>query len=155
MRSALLLLVLLATSAPALRAAPASGSSEYLDRFFAFGSTARNIRGTVKKATANRALMVTANSDSAEPTVATAKAREAPAVSGSLTLEEALDRLLAESGLSFRFATADEVIVFTTSESDPARAQLMPHGAFDNPLAGPDAPPRVSLEMRGTCYWYA
>ncbi|WP_305097976.1 CmcJ/NvfI family oxidoreductase [Croceibacterium aestuarii] len=48
----------------------------------------------------------------------------------------------------------DEAIVFKTSESDPARAQLMPHGAFDNPLAGPDAPPRVSLEMRGTCYWY-
>ena len=50
--------------------------------------------------------------------------------------------------------TRDEAIVFKTSESDPARAQLMPHGAFDNPLAGPDAPPRVSLEMRGTCYWF-
>ncbi len=50
--------------------------------------------------------------------------------------------------------TRDEAIVFKTSESDPERAQLMPHGAFDNPLAGPDAPARVSLEMRGTCYWY-
>lgn len=50
--------------------------------------------------------------------------------------------------------TPAEAIVFKTSESDPARAQLMPHGAFDNPLAGPDAPPRVSLEMRGTCYWF-
>ncbi len=50
--------------------------------------------------------------------------------------------------------TPDEAIVFKTSESDPERAQLMPHGAFDNPLAGPDAPARVSLEMRGTCYWY-
>jgi hypothetical protein len=50
--------------------------------------------------------------------------------------------------------TPDEAIVFKTSESDPARAQLMPHGAFDNPLAGADAPPRVSLEMRGTCYWF-
>ena len=48
----------------------------------------------------------------------------------------------------------DEAIVFKTSESDPERAQLMPHGAFDNPLAGEDAPPRVSLEMRGTCYWF-
>jgi hypothetical protein len=47
-----------------------------------------------------------------------------------------------------------EAIVFKTSESDPERAQLMPHGAFDNPLAGEDAPPRVSLEMRGTCYWF-
>jgi hypothetical protein len=51
--------------------------------------------------------------------------------------------------------TPQEAIVFKTSESDPARAQLMPHGAFDNPLAGPDAPPRVSLEMRGTCYWFS
>ena len=51
--------------------------------------------------------------------------------------------------------TPGEAIVFKTSDSDPDRAQLMPHGAFDNPLAGPDAPPRVSLEMRGTCYWFA
>ena len=50
--------------------------------------------------------------------------------------------------------TPAEAIVFKTSESDPARAQLMPHGAFDNPLAPADAPARVSLEMRGTCYWY-
>jgi hypothetical protein len=49
----------------------------------------------------------------------------------------------------------DEAIVFKTSESDLARAQLMAHGAFDNPLAPDDAPPRVSLEMRGTCYWFA
>ncbi|TIX48801.1 CmcJ/NvfI family oxidoreductase [Alteraurantiacibacter aquimixticola] len=51
--------------------------------------------------------------------------------------------------------TPAEALVFKTSESDPARAQLMPHGAFDNPLAGPDAPPRISLEMRGTAYWFA
>lgn len=50
--------------------------------------------------------------------------------------------------------TRDEAIVFKTSESDPERAQMMPHGAFDNPLAPADAPARVSLEMRGTCYWY-
>jgi len=50
--------------------------------------------------------------------------------------------------------TPQEAIVFKTSESDPERAQLMPHGAFDNPLAGPDAPARVSLEMRGMCYWF-
>src|SRR5690606_16164586 len=29
--------------------------------------------------------------------------------------------------------TPGEAIVFKTSESDPERAQLMPHGAFDNP----------------------
>ncbi len=50
--------------------------------------------------------------------------------------------------------TPDEAIVFKTSESDPDRAQLMPHGAVDNPLAGGDAPARMSLEMRGTCYWF-
>lgn len=50
--------------------------------------------------------------------------------------------------------TPDEAIVFKTSESDPERAQLMPHGAFDNPRAGPDTPARISLEMRGTCYWF-
>jgi len=50
--------------------------------------------------------------------------------------------------------TPDEAIVFKTSESKEGVAQLMPHGAFDNPLAGPDAPARVSLEMRGTCYWF-
>ena len=51
--------------------------------------------------------------------------------------------------------TPAEAIVFKTSESDPARAQLMPHGAFANPAAGDDAPARISLEMRGTCYWLA
>jgi len=48
-----------------------------------------------------------------------------------------------------------EAIIFKTSESDPARAQMMPHGAFDNPASPADAPPRVSLEMRGTAYWFA
>lgn len=47
-----------------------------------------------------------------------------------------------------------EALVFVTSESDPARPLLMPHGAFDNPLVPADAPPRVSLEMRGTAYWF-
>lgn len=48
-----------------------------------------------------------------------------------------------------------EALVFKTSESDPDRAQLMPHGAFDNPQAPADAPARVSLEMRGTAFWFA
>ncbi|WP_054531091.1 CmcJ/NvfI family oxidoreductase [Erythrobacter sp. SG61-1L] len=48
----------------------------------------------------------------------------------------------------------DEAIVFKTSESDTGKARLMPHGAFDNPEVGADAPARVSLEMRGTAYWF-
>ncbi|WP_338241641.1 CmcJ/NvfI family oxidoreductase [Aurantiacibacter hainanensis] len=48
-----------------------------------------------------------------------------------------------------------EALIFKTSESDPDRAQLMPHGAFDNPLAPKDAAPRISLEMRGTAFWFA
>ena len=49
--------------------------------------------------------------------------------------------------------TRDEVIVFRTSDS--AGAAPVPHVAFDNPLAGPDAPPRASIEMRAVAYWYA
>jgi len=48
----------------------------------------------------------------------------------------------------------DEVIVFKTSESDPGRAQCIPHVAFDDPTAPADAPPRVSIEMRANCYWF-
>ena len=47
-----------------------------------------------------------------------------------------------------------EAIIFKTSDSDPNAAQMMPHGAFDNPLAPEDGPSRISLEMRGTCYWF-
>ena len=67
--------------------------------------------------------------------------------------------LLASNSAHRWFYYADmhpgEALVFTTSESDPARAQMMPHGAFDNPLAPDDAPARISLEMRGTAYWFA
>jgi len=54
----------------------------------------------------------------------------------------------------FSDLTPGEVIVFKTSESDPARAQCIPHVAFDDPAAPADAPPRVSVEMRATCYWF-
>ncbi|HYD24415.1 MAG TPA: CmcJ/NvfI family oxidoreductase [Croceibacterium sp.] len=49
----------------------------------------------------------------------------------------------------------DEAIVFKTSESDPQRAQCIPHVAFDDPEAPAGAPPRVSIEMRATGYWFA
>lgn len=55
----------------------------------------------------------------------------------------------------FSDMTPEEVIVFKTSESDPGRAQCIPHVAFDDPGAPADAPPRVSVEMRATCYWLA
>ena len=48
-----------------------------------------------------------------------------------------------------------EALIFKTSDSDESCARMMPHGAFDNPLAGPASPPRISLEMRGTAYWFA
>ena len=56
--------------------------------------------------------------------------------------------------LWFSDMARDEVIVFKTSESDPDRAQCIPHVAFDDPTAPADAPPRVSIEMRANCYWF-
>jgi hypothetical protein len=50
---------------------------------------------------------------------------------------------------------ADEAVLFKTNDSDPARAHCMPHVAFDDPLAPADAPPRISIEMRATCFWWA
>jgi hypothetical protein len=57
--------------------------------------------------------------------------------------------------LWFSDMAPDEVIVFKTSESDPDRAQCIPHVAFDDPNAPADAPARVSIEMRATAYWFA
>lgn len=51
--------------------------------------------------------------------------------------------------------TADEAVLFKTNDSDPARAHCVPHVAFDDPLAPADAPPRISIEMRATAYWWA
>src|SRR5579872_6391378 len=44
----------------------------------------------------------------------------------------------------------DEVLVFKTHDTDPNAAHCVPHGAFDNLNCPVGAPPRVSLEMRGT-----
>lgn len=49
----------------------------------------------------------------------------------------------------------DEAVLFKTNDSDPARAHFMPHVAFDDPTAPEDAPPRVSIEMRATAFWWA
>jgi hypothetical protein len=57
--------------------------------------------------------------------------------------------------LWFSDMAPDETIVFKTSESDPGRAQCIPHVAFDDPNAPADAPARVSIEMRAIAYWFA
>lgn len=48
----------------------------------------------------------------------------------------------------------DEAVLFKTNDSDPTRAHCVPHVAFDDPQARDDAPPRVSIEMRATAYWW-
>lgn len=55
----------------------------------------------------------------------------------------------------FADMTADEAVLFKTNDSDPTRAHCVPHVAFDDPLAPADAPPRISIEMRATAYWWA
>jgi hypothetical protein len=48
----------------------------------------------------------------------------------------------------------DEAILFKTHDGDPARAHHVPHVAFDLPGCPADAPPRVSIEMRATAWWW-
>ncbi|WP_428334796.1 CmcJ/NvfI family oxidoreductase [Novosphingobium sp.] len=54
----------------------------------------------------------------------------------------------------FRDLGRDEVIVFKTHDSDPARAHCVPHVAFDDPDCAADTPPRASIEMRAIAYWF-
>lgn len=51
--------------------------------------------------------------------------------------------------------TRDEVLVFKTHDSDPERAHCVPHVAFNNPFAPPQALPRASIEMRAIALWFA
>jgi hypothetical protein len=49
----------------------------------------------------------------------------------------------------FPHMTPDEVLIFTCFDSsDPARANCVPHCAFHDPTAPPDAAPRESVEVR-------
>jgi hypothetical protein len=50
--------------------------------------------------------------------------------------------------------TRGEALVFKTHDSDRARAHCVPHVAFDNPLCGPQAAPRNSIEMRAIAFWF-
>jgi len=47
-----------------------------------------------------------------------------------------------------------EALVFKTNDTDPHTAHCVPHGAFDNAECPADAPPRVSIEMRGCAFWF-
>lgn len=48
----------------------------------------------------------------------------------------------------FSDMTVDEALVFKAYDSDAARPGRVPHSSFANPLAGPDAPSRSSVEAR-------
>jgi hypothetical protein len=54
----------------------------------------------------------------------------------------------------FSNMTRDEVIIFKTNDSDPAAPHCVPHVAFDDPNCPADAPPRASIEMRATAFWF-
>ena len=49
----------------------------------------------------------------------------------------------------FRDMTPDEVLVFTTHDSDPARPRHVPHSSFTDPTCPPGVPTRASIEIRG------
>ncbi|MDG2003884.1 MAG: CmcJ/NvfI family oxidoreductase [Novosphingobium sp.] len=53
----------------------------------------------------------------------------------------------------FRDMTVDEMLIFKAFDSDPTRPQRVPHSSFANPLAGPDAPSRYSIESRILAYF--
>lgn len=48
----------------------------------------------------------------------------------------------------------EEVLIFKTNDTDPECAHCVPHGAFDHPDCPAGVPPRTSIEMRGTAYWF-
>jgi hypothetical protein len=50
--------------------------------------------------------------------------------------------------------SVDEAIIFKTHDSLAGVAMNVPHVAFDDPMSPADAPPRVSIEMRATAYWW-
>ncbi len=56
--------------------------------------------------------------------------------------------------LYFSNMTRDEAIVFKTHDSSPDAPSQVPHSAFDDPSCPPNVPPRASIEMRATAYWF-
>ena len=51
----------------------------------------------------------------------------------------------------FRDMTPEEVLVFKTHDSDPARARQVAHTAFEDASCPPGSPTRGSVEMRAFC----
>lgn len=49
----------------------------------------------------------------------------------------------------------EEVLVFKQYDSDRRFALQCPHTAFHDASCPPDPAPRVSIESRGVCYWFA
>lgn len=47
----------------------------------------------------------------------------------------------------------EELLIFRGYDSDPARFMRVPHTAFDDPSAGPDAPPRESVDIRCVAFF--
>ncbi|WP_417320128.1 CmcJ/NvfI family oxidoreductase [Emcibacter sp.] len=54
----------------------------------------------------------------------------------------------------FRDMNVDEVLVFSTCDSEQGWPSQVPHSAFNDPSCPPDTPPRASIEMRAIAYWY-
>ena len=54
----------------------------------------------------------------------------------------------------FRDMTPDEVLVFATHDSDPARPHQVAHTAFTDPSCPPGTPTRASVEIRGLALFF-
>jgi hypothetical protein len=54
----------------------------------------------------------------------------------------------------FSNMTRDEALVFVCKDSEPGRAQNVPHCAFDDPSCPAGARPRASIEMRAIAFWF-
>jgi hypothetical protein len=52
----------------------------------------------------------------------------------------------------FRHMQPDEVLLIKIADSDATRVQGAPHSAIEDPLSGPDAPPRESYEVRALAF---
>jgi hypothetical protein len=59
----------------------------------------------------------------------------------------------AHRWIYFSDMTSDELLVFRGYDSDAAHGRRVPHTAFDDPSAGPNAPPRESIDVRAAVFF--